>query len=265
MSSIPDYTLVCGVDSHHLNQLATVFPTWARHKPSLLKVPMIVFFDREQLRLSTVKEAIPHPNLMCVRWPPDGVVYEGTNEDKWTNSHRYQMLAGFVHIPASLVQTPYFLKLDTDVVATGQDDWINPEWFEDKPAIVSHRWSFTKPPDQIIQLDKWASLYPQQLSAISAFPPLDLKPEKPDADRVGHARIISWCGFFEKEFTRSCAAMANTTVGLFKLPVPSQDGFMFYVAKRMNLGIVRTNMKGAGWQQWHTDYNIQKAVKEAML
>ena len=50
MSSMPDYTLVVGVDDYHLRQLSYTWPTWRKCKPSLLEHPMIVFYDREQVQ-----------------------------------------------------------------------------------------------------------------------------------------------------------------------------------------------------------------------
>ena len=261
--SIPDFTTVCGVDSKHLEQLLTVWPTWKRHKPGLLEQPMLIFFNHSQLTSHQVHSAIDHPDLLAVGWPPVDAVYEGNPDDKWTHPRRYMMLAGFVYVTAYLVTTPYWLKLDTDVVATGNDDWIDPSWFVDDPAIISHPWSFTKPPDQILQLDKWVDGGGEKLAELKNYPALNLVP-KPGSDRVGHRRIISWCAFFNTGFTKMCATMAATTCGSYKLPVPSQDGFMFYVAKRMEKNIIRTSMKKRGWQQWLTMGNIQRSAKEAL-
>jgi len=257
---MPDYTLVCGVDTKHLRQLAWVWPTWRLNKPSLLKHPMLVFYDRHQVYKEQVKEAVDHPNLQIRPWPPAGVSYERIMEGKFGCPQRYKMLAGFVYIPAEFVQTKYWLKLDTDTVATGQDDWIDEEWFVDDPAIVAQPWSFTKPPDQMLKLDKWASTIPC-LSIESE--PLNLIP-KERSDRLGHKRIISWCGFFNTEFTKECAGLADLNTYLFQLPVPSQDGFHFYLAKRLGYGIVRKHMKDRGWEHWGTEWNIRQSVEKVL-
>ena len=128
---IPDYTTVVGVDERHLKQLAMVWPTWKRHKPkTILEHPMVVFYDRFQVEIGQIKNVIDHPRLTTVSWPPEGVGYEGDPNTKWYNPRRYMMLAGYVHVPRCVVKTPYWFKIDTDSVATGNDDWINPEWFE---------------------------------------------------------------------------------------------------------------------------------------
>lgn len=262
MASIPDFTVVLGVDDKHLRQLSWTLPTWRRHKPSLMDRPWVVFYDRFELgmdRLSAVLNFVP-TRVDLIPWPPDGVEYDGDPGDKWTDPQRTKMLSGFVHVAAAHVRTPWWLKLDCDVVATGQDDWIDPAWFEGDPAIVSHGWSFTKPPTQMDDLDDWAMAHPDL-----HFPrgPLRLHPQK-GSDRLGHKRIISWCSFWRTDFTRWCASAAEMTCGEGHLPVRSQDGYLWYMSQRFGLGVVRTNMKKHGFMQWCTNYNIVTHAREAM-
>jgi hypothetical protein len=253
-----DYTLVVGVDQRHLRQLAWTWPTWRRHKPSLLDHPMLAFHD-ESVTVDQVRSVVDHPKLATVPWPPEGTIYPGMSGGKWSDPQRYKMLAGFVYVPTKFVMTQYWLKLDTDVVATGQDDWVEERWFDGQPAIVSHPWSFTKPPDQIDVLDRWADRYGLNLPR----PSLHISP-KPGADRVGHKRVISWCGFFKTSFTARAAALAQFTCGCNLLPVPSQDGFLWYIAQRLGLGVERVQMKRRGWQQWSTDGNVRRYSEEAI-
>ena len=252
-----DYTLVVGVDKKHLEQLRYTWPTWRRHKPSLLKVPMVVFYDWNQLMEWEVREVVDHPRLTLVAWQVCVKNYRRNGEQtKWNNPQRCKMLAGFVHVPPVTVITRYWLKLDTDTVATGVDDWIDPGWFDDNPAIISQPWGFTKPPDQMLKLDGWVERCAKDLPMLSRCAPLDLRPNE-GSSRVRHHRIISWCAFFHTRFTARAAGWAAKTMGAGMLPVPSQDGFLFYVAKRLGLGIVRTSMKKRGWHHWSTMINIR--------
>ncbi|GAG84583.1 unnamed protein product [marine sediment metagenome] len=255
---MPDYTLVCGVDAKHIRQLAWVWPTWKLKKPSLLEHPMIVFYDWKQVKGEEITAVVDHPDLSLVPWPPEGVVHDRTTEDKWGDPQRYKMLAGFVYVPAEHVKTEYWLKLDVDTVATGQDDWIDEKWFENDPAIVAQSWGFTKPPDQMQVLDKWARtvLYLRCSKSLNLIP-------KEGSNRLGHKRIISWCGFFNTEFSKECKYYA-LSVGYGYLPVPSQDGFMWFMAKRLGYDIVRTQMKSLGWEHWGTEYNIRQAVERVL-
>ena len=261
MSNPIEYTLVVGVDAKHLKQLSVTWPTWKKHKPALLKRPMLVIVDKDQVPFDSVVNMIDHPDLTLLSWPPDGVTYDGNASSRFLDPQRYKMLAGFVHV-SQTIDTPYFLKLDTDVVATGQDSWINPDWFGDYPAIISHAWSFTKPADQMLKLDRWAAAWKKKLPK---FPegPLKLTP-KEGSDRLGHKRIISWCSFWRTDFVGLCSALASETIGDYLLPVPSHDGFLWYMAQRMDEKVVRCQMKKLGWQQWHTDTNIRKHAEEAM-
>lgn len=253
-------TLVVGVDGYHLDQLSWTWLTWKKNKPSLLKMPMLVFRDRDQVSEQDVLRVVDHPDLLVVEWPPPGVVHAG-GSDKWTDPQRYKMLSGFVHVPASRVKTDYWLKLDTDVVATGCDHWIDQGWFSGSPAIVCQPWGFTKPADQMIRLDEWAELNKECTGF--RLPPLKLAPRE-GSDRVRHKRIISWCGFFHTAITAAASRLAEMTVGRGQLPVPSQDGFLWYVAARLGTEVKRVQMKGLGWEHWSTMHNVAIASKRAM-
>ena len=144
------------------------------------------------------------------------------------------------------------------MVATGYDNWIEDFWFEDNPAIIAHPWSFTKPPEQMLRLNQWASTLP-----VLGMPVPGLVPT-PGSDRLAHQRIISWCGFFNTEFTRKAAGLANLACGIYQLPVPSQDGYLWFMAKWLGWPIVRASMKNRGWTQWSADFNVKRYAEEAM-
>ena len=259
---IPDYTLVCGVDAKHLTQLKLTFPTWAKHKSSLLDVPMVVFYDYHQVQPHEID--IDHPRLIKIAWPPAPISYPGNPADKFSHPQRHRMLSGFVHVPALAVRTPYWLKLDTDVVATGIDNWIDEAWFDGNPEIVAHPWGFTKPPDQMQVLDLWVEQCSDELHLLRSKPALEMR-HVPGRDRISHPRVISWCGFFNTTFTSMSAKWASDTCGPCRIPVPSQDGFMWYVATRLGMKIVRPRMKRRGWEHWSTERNIKMAVGKAMM
>lgn len=257
-----DYTLVVGVDAYHLWQLSCVWPTWRKHKPQLAEVPMVVFYDRQEVKESDVRKVLRR-EVNLVPWPPEGVKYEGDPKDKWTKPQRSKMLSGFVHVPAMAVATDYWLKLDTDVVATGEPNWIKGSWFDDSPAIVCHKWGFTRPPNQMLELDDWVKENRSSVGLMAHNPPLHLTPEE-GSDRLSHPRIISWCGFFCTALTKYASQAARAVCGEGKLPVPSQDGYLWYVATRLNLAVHRVHMKKLGWEHWSSSGNVKKHAAEAM-
>lgn len=267
MTTVPDYTIVIGVDAKHLLQLSWTLPTWRRHKPSLFDHPIVIFYDREDEAVNgrLIREVVDHPDLTVYPWPPKGVVLKDADADKWTNSQRYKMLAGYVHVPAAHVWTPYWLKLDTDAIAMGQDNWINPEWFKNDTAFIGPKWNFTRPPDQMMVLDKWVERNKHCVDMIfwSNKSPLNLVPQ-PDSDRLGHRRACSWCAFFNTEFTRKCAIAAASTCGECQLPVPSQDGFLWYMATRGGYGVKPENIKAKGWAVRASLRGIASMVHEVM-
>jgi len=273
---IPNWTLVLGVDEKHLSQLGFVIPTWKRFKPSLFEKPWIIFYDEsvKDFMIEHLLQAYGVYDYYLYSWPPDGVTYEGDMSNKFSNPQRYRMLAGFVHVAAKYVKTKYWLKIDTDTIASGMDDWVLDEWFENEPAIISHPWGFTKPPNQMMDLDEWfnygaydviINFYYRQEFGIPyiSLPSLDIVPT-PGRSRVGHKRIISWCGFFNTSFTKFCSNVAGELCGKGKLPVPSQDGYVWYMAKRCGFGIIRMNFKSRGWIHRSSMKGIRQAVEKVM-
>lgn len=254
-----DYTLVLGVDRKHLEQLRLVLPTWIKHKPSLLNQPIIVFYDWEEVTATQIRSTLPISSYQLTPWPIDGIKYGGDPDNKWWNPQRWKMFSGFIHVAAQYVKTKYWLKVDTDVVATGQDSWIDRHWFDDDPGIVCQSWGYTKPPDQMQQLDAWA----HQKGIPYHKPPLGLVP-KPSDNKLKHPRIISWCGFFETDLTRLAAAIADEHFEKWKIPVASQDGYIWYTAMRMGREVRRVDMKQCGWLQRNSMSNIRQAVEESL-
>jgi hypothetical protein len=254
----PDFTTVVGVDAIHLEQLRLVWPTWRKHKPDLLKHPMLIFYDPFSMVYSDARYATDHPDVEVIPWSIRD--YDGVPGNKWLDPQRYKMLAGHVYMPAEHVRTDYWLKLDTDTVATGCPDWIDPAWFASKPAIVSQPWGYTKPADQMQKLDEWA----EKFSLEFPVPRLNLQVE-PDASMVRHSRIISWIGFFDRKHLGWLAAKhANLTCGYGKLPCRSQDGFHWYCATRMGWEVQTHDFRQLGWEHHGRMKHIRRAVERAM-
>jgi hypothetical protein len=254
------YDIVLGVDDKHLPHLRRVWPNWQQHKPSLFDQQIIIFYDAASVSENHLR-VIVGSDAKLVAWGP--TCHYESDGTRWTEPQRQRMLAGFVFVAAAHVKTKYWLKLDLDVVASGNDDWIDEGWFDDSPAIVAHPWGYTKPAYQMLDLDNWLKssrelLYPEFLRAAH---PLELTPS-PHTSALSHKRIISWCGFFNKSFTDLCAMAALTSLGNGHLPVPSQDGFMWWMAAATDQPIHRVNMKRRGWIHRSTLKNMDAELEK---
>jgi len=236
-------TLVLGLDRKHLEQLAMVWPTWERYKPELRKAQLCVFYDRDQLSIQDLRQVIDR-RATVIAWPPKDVEYPEGDGSKWFNQQRVKMLSGFVHVPAQYCKTPWWLKIDTDTIATGSQNWLPSEEEFASGAIIAQKWGFTKPGDQMLKLDEWAER--EKPYDLQGTPPLALEP-RPGSSRLSHARIISWCGFFSTAFTQAASTAAIVSCGAGQMPCGSQDGYLWYFAKRMRLPIIRKNFKSGGW------------------
>ncbi len=262
-----DYTIVLGLDKNHLAQLSYSWQTWQAHKPSLMKQPFVIFYDRSEITANEIQLTLkPKASMKItyVPWPQsESTTFAGNSASKWSNAQRYKMLAGFVHVPAITVHTQYWLKIDTDMIASEMDDWIDSSWFEFRPAIVSPPWGYTKPANQMLKLDDWVEQNKDEIPLLSQNKPLNLVPEK-GANKVKHKRIISYVSFYNTAFSRVVSQMAERTCGKDQLPVPSQDGYVWYCAARMGTQIRTYSAKKRGWS-WNNGLNAVRAEAARVL
>lgn len=229
-------TTIVGVDQQHLEELRCTWPTWRRHRPELLTWPLLLICDGDRSRAHWERELafVDHPGKRIERWcTPAG-------------DQREKMLNGLVFCAAECVETPYYLKLDTDAVATSGGPWLEPSWFQGdaagrSPAFVASPWGYTKPADAIDRLDAWAD----GVEAFASFPPLEIHPQ-PGSRLVRHRRITGWCFLGQTEFTRRAAESCGG-----RLPVPSQDTFLWYCAARRREPFLVQHMKRFGWSHVH--------------
>jgi len=248
------FTTTVGVDEKTIEQLKVSVLTWKRFAPELWINPLVVFFDRDALSPSDVM-FVEHRSMRIVPWPPDGCHYE---------SQREKMLCGFVHV-ARVVDTPWMLKLDTDAIKTDARPWILDEWFKPVtiggelllPAFVGNRWGYTKPADQMSQLDDWAD----RVSDLAGYPRLDL-PYDPGARTCRHpgGRLASWITFFHTEWAKMVASYCV----LGTIPVPSEDGYHFYCAKRRGDPYRLVKFKRHGWTNVPKFPRLLAKVQEVM-
>lgn len=241
-----DTTIVVGIDRKTVEQFVVSFPTWLAWKPEIARLPFLIFYDpssvhgvqhREVQRIADqIEEArsgyAATPRPLVVEWSGSGV------------TQRERQLAGFIHVPAEHVLTAYWTKIDTDAIAFNSKLWIPQLDTADKapkPVLVASGWGYTKPANQMEELDNWADRH-----KLFTTPRLNL-PFDPQASRCIHSRIASWICFVDTAWNKKVALDCAIHCGRTSIPVPSQDGLHWYMAARGGESIMGWRFKRYGW------------------
>jgi len=225
-----DVTIVTAVNPQYLSKLKNNYPYWMK-TAGVMEYPMIVFVngispDDESLKFL-------NNNVKIIPWDMKGA-----------ESTRELMLTSFVLGTAEHVKTKWWLKLDADttpkegvdrkygyILAFPEQAWNG------KTVIAAHKWGYTKPGKFLLALEDWADGKKEFKDTKRVFPDSEI-PAMKAQKRYGHPRIASYICLQSLEFTKTCARLAGN-----KLPIPSHDTYMWYVAARLGLPIIRHNFK----------------------
>lgn len=242
-----DFTTVVAVDAEHVAEWERTWPTWRRHRPEILARPLLVICDGAITNWRRRLAFLDHPDYRTVTWNGPGA------------TQREKMLASLVFIPARELTTPWYLKLDTDAVAIGsgppEPSWFAPDEDGRVPAFVASPWSYTKPAGALDVLERWAD----GVEALRRFPRLNLT-AAPGALLVRHPRIISWCFYGHTAWTREVAGYCADD----RLPIPSQDTYLWYCAERMRWPYRRILLKRHGWRHLSNPRRLAKVCREVV-
>jgi len=251
----PDFSTVLVLDERSLRQLAQVWPTWRRFKPEIWRRPLLMVCDAQAGDVPWWERQLrrfSHPDRMLRYW--DWPNLDDTQHAGMTQRER--MLTAWVRVPPRVVETEYWLKIDTDVVATSPKRWIRPEWFRQKPALIASSWGYSKPANIPGDLDAWGN----QVEPVKRYPPLDLPAPRPDQGTIKHPRIASWVAWIHTGFSQ----WADNLAGSGRLPVPSQDSYHWYLAHRCEKGVEKVRMKEHGWATRNSNRGRMKLIDEVM-
>jgi hypothetical protein len=213
-------TVVVAIDDHHLNELQVTLPTWIKYK-NFDKYNFLVIFDESQINLHDDRLEI-FRNL--------NVEYVGfRNTINAYQSQREKMLTALTVLPGLHVKTKYYIKIDTDCIATDDQKWFDESWLNKDYVFITNFWGSTKPSNAIELLDNWAT---------NKFPnikPLNL-PYNPSENKIKHDRIISWLFICKTDWSKKVSEYFNDD-GIYKLPSisdkeykVSQDTILWYIA-----------------------------------
>ena len=219
-----------------------------KHRPEILRKPFLFLCsdDSVSVQINRSLPGLPKCYDICVLKVND---YAG-----WT--HREMMLASFVKQAPYAIRTKWMLKLDTDVVAMRgcSGEWCSESLVANDPVFISSPWGYTKPPDAIQKLDSWGDGVPELIGKA----PLNLKinPESNCVKTSG--RIISWCFFGRVDWLQWAGKVFSG-----RLPVPSHDTCLWYLAKRHGDMYATVQMKAFGWDHVHGS-RLREAVRKAL-
>jgi hypothetical protein len=218
---LDEVTVVTACDVKYVEMLRLTYPNWCQFK-NIHLYPMLLFVHGMEVadpRLDFLKR----DRLTIIPWAMPQAA-----------DHREEMLTAFVLGTARHVQTKYWLKLDADALAENYRPLLTEEMKQ--YVFCGHRWgySFTK---HIRALDAWAQAHPDK-TLRTAQPMYDPKCDQGRRYYHPKKRTISFVQLQDADFTRFCARLAGN-----RLPVPSHDTYLFYIADRFGFPHAWKNFK----------------------
>jgi hypothetical protein len=228
VSSLSNITYVTAVNPKYLDRLAANFPVWMRTK-NIKEYNFICFIN--DIPLDDPRLNFLGPNVQRIAW------------DFPAESVREKMLSAFIFGAAKEVKTEKWVKLDADAFMKytqdeGKTYEIPVEWLTYDGALFAHRWHYTKPGKFLVDLEKWSDTIPELKDKPRLFPE-ELWKDMEASKRYGHGRIASYFCVHNSEFVRMAAKLAGD-----RLPVPSHDTYLWFLAAKMGLKIDRKKLKG---------------------
>lgn len=209
-----DTTFVTAIDPHYVTFLRHTYPNWIKYK-KIDKHPVIVFVNGIDIEDKSL-DFLRHKNVQLIPWSmPEA------------ETHREEMLSAFVFGTAEHVKTDYWMKLDADSFATDYSDLITEDMKQ--YAFCGHKWTYSRP-DHIRALDSWAKSHTK--AKLRRAKPM-IEEGRIEGNRFYHntKRTISFVQLHKLKFTKFCVRLLQ---GQKRLPAPTQDTFMFYVANRFD-------------------------------
>lgn len=199
-------TVVTFISKKTRGHLKVTLPTWKR-KPDINGSILIVFYSGL---------CVEELQFIGNEW--DGEVRLMELSTAFPDDSSGTFLIDVPHV----VTTDHWIKLEPHVLFVDSQPLFPRRAY--KTDVFGHRWSFTRPITWLAALDDWFanSRFESLIEPIGGQLNAD-----PDADKIRHRRLTSWASVQRTSFTRQVAEELGT-----KLPVPSHDTTLWYVAER---------------------------------
>jgi len=157
-----------------------------------------------------------------------------------------EMLSAFIFGVHEHVKTKYSIKLDGDTHLKGPNFELPKKY--NRQVIIGHKWRYTKckaDPEYdrtgyhwFDRLGDWCEQFECFIGTEHRYPN-DIK-----ESRYGHKRIASFCCIQKGAFIKHAVDLCNaSSIRHGRMPVPSHDTFLFYLAERLGRGIGYSNFK----------------------
>lgn len=238
-----DFTTVIALDRQHNDEFKLSLQTWLRFHPEILERPLLVIRDEAGSRkFSTdyISEAWKAP-VATLHW---GWPYKYWDTLELLPGHRElsqreRMLTALTVVPPAMVQTPYWLKIDTDTICTGNGPSLE-SFIEPGGDLIASPWGYTKPIDAIGRLNGYFAGTPMPEPIVKVLPA---------GDRAKHPRIISWLAFVRTDWSREAMEYfgRDQAERCLNLPVRSHDTVYSYMADRMGATVRKIRFKLFGF------------------
>ena len=216
-----EITIVTACDKKYVEQLKETLTNWIKYK-HIDKFQVIVYVNgfRRIRRNKDLEFLKVLPNLRIIPWDMPNV------EDQ-----REKMLSAFVFGPAKDVTTPFWVKMDADSFACNDEPLLIPEMRD--YVMCGHKWGYGWAKHMAI-LIPWVNNHPR----FESLPKDTFDQSKVDGRKYYQPRLNSYCQFHNTEFVKMAASLAGD-----RLPIPSHDTYLWYIAERLGLPYLRHNFK----------------------
>jgi hypothetical protein len=216
-----DITIVTACDPKYIAHLEITYPNWIKYK-NINKFSMIVYINgfKNGIKSQELNFLRNNSNIKIIEW-----------DFPLAKSQRERMLSAFVYGTARDVKTKYWIKIDADAFCLNSNDLIEEEMKD--YDIYGHKWGYTKPYHWIEDLDIWANKLSIFKNTKTIF-----NPQNVNGRRYCHQRIASYIQFHKTDFVKKAAEIAGE-----RLPVPSHDTYLWYIAERLGFKWKRHNFK----------------------